>query len=193
MPKIILASKSPRRQELFKILDLEFEMEESDYEEDLEKALKPKELAIFLSQGKAKAVASQHKNENAVIIAADTLIAFQDKILGKPSSKEEALKILWTMRGKCHSVITGLTIINTQTGKTESKAVETRVYFRKFSKEEVKNYVATGEPQDKAGAYGIQGLGQLLIEKIEGDYSNVVGLPLGTLARSLKKFGLKVI
>lgn len=191
MPKIILASQSPRRQALFKILGLEFEMEESNYQENLKKDLKPKDLAIFLSQGKAKAVAIQ--NKDAVIIAADTLIAFENKVLGKPASQEEAFKMLWEMRGKYHSVITGLTIINAQTGKTESKAVETRVYFRKFSKEEVKNYVATGEPQDKAGAYGIQGLGQLLIEKIEGDYSNVVGLPLGALARSLKKFGLKVI
>lgn len=191
MKQIILASKSPRRKELFQILGLEFKTEESNFEENLDKNPPPKKLAIFLSQGKAKAVAKNHKD--AIIIAADTLVAFQNKILGKPQSPQCAFKMLNGISGKPHSVVTGFTVIDSKTGKTVSEAMETKVYFRKFSPREIKNYIKTGEPLDKAGAYAIQGLGQLLIKKIEGSYSNVVGLPLTALAQSLKKFGINVL
>lgn len=191
MRKIILASGSPRRKELLQILGLQFDLEESNYKEELEKKRNPKELACFLSQNKAKAVAQKHKD--AIVIAADTLIVFQGKILGKPRSREDAQEMLRRISNKSHSVITGFTIIDTRKNKTISQTVETKVYFRKLSEKEIENYVKTGEPQDKAGAYGIQGLGQILIQRIEGDYANVVGLPLGALAQSLKEFKINVI
>jgi len=191
MRKIILASRSPRRRELFKILDLPFVTEESDYEEDLTKKLTPKQLAVTMSRGKARAVAKNKKD--AIVIAADTLISFQNKILGKPHSRKHAFVMLSKMSGKVHSVITGYTIIDTKTKKILSKAIETKVYFRKLKPQEIKNYIKTDQPLDKAGAYGIQGLGQLLIQKIEGNHSNVVGLPLGALVQSLKKFNVNIL
>lgn len=191
MAQIILASGSPRRKELLQILGLKFSVVESNYKEDLKQNLKPRALAIFLSQAKAKVAAIQY--QNAIIIAADTLISFQNKILGKPQSPEDAFKMLWQMRGKAHAVISGFTILDAKSGKMDSHAVETKIFFRKFSAQEIKNYIHTGETLDKAGAYSIQGLGQLLIAKIEGDYTNVVGLPLAALAQSLKKFGIKII
>ncbi len=191
MRKIILGSRSPRRRELFKILSLPFVTEESDYEEDLTKKLTPKKLAVTMSQGKARAVAKNKKD--AIVIAADTLIAFQNKILGKPRSRKHAFAMLSKMSGRVHSVITGYTIIDTKTKKNLSKAIETKVYFRKLKPQEIKNYIKTDQPLDKAGAYGIQGLGQLLIQKIEGDYSNVVGLPLSSLVQSLEKFNVNVL
>ncbi len=191
MRKIILASKSPRRKELFGILGIPFVCEESNFEEDIEQTFPPRELACYLAQGKAQAVAPKHPN--AIIIAADTLIALGNQVLGKPHTPEKAREMLQMMSGKSHSVITGYAILDTQTNKAVSRAVETKVYFRKLSAKEIENYVKTKQPLDKAGSYGIQGLGQLLIQKIEGDYSNVVGLPLSALAQDLKKFGVKII
>jgi len=191
MRKIILASKSPRRRELFKILGVPFVIKESDYEENLTKKMEPKELAITMSQGKARTIAKKQKD--AIVIAADTLISFQNKVLGKPRSEKDAFSMLSQMSGKVHSVITGYTILDTKTKKNLSKAVETKVYFRKLKSQEIKNYIKTSQFLDKAGAYGIQELGQLLIEKIEGNYSNVVGLPLGSLVQSLKQFDINIL
>lgn len=191
MKKIILASASPRRKEILEITGLKFKVCVSDYEEDLALPLRPRELARFLSRKKAEAVSAKYKN--AVIIAADTFIVFKDSLLGKPHTDKEAEKMLTMLNGKAHAVITGFTILDTGTGRKVSRSVETKVYFKQLSKEEIRAYVRSKEPLDKAGAYAIQGLGAVFIEKIEGDYFNVVGLPLCALMDSLKKFGVDVL
>ena len=191
MKKIILASASPRRKKILKITGLDFDVCASDYKEDLTLSLKPRELARFLSRKKAEAVA--HKNKNTIIIAADTFIVFKKRLLGKPHTEKEAEKMLGMLNGKAHSVITGFTIMDTGSGKILSRSVETKVYFRKLGKEEIIAYARSGEPLDKAGAYAIQGSGAIFIEKIEGDFFNVMGLPLCSLTECLKKFGVYVL
>jgi septum formation protein len=191
MKTVILASASPRRKELLEKIGLKFEAEPSNYEEDISPKLKPRELAESLSFEKAKVAAGSHKN--ALVIAADTFIVFRGKILGKPKTETQAKKMLETINGKPHSVITGFTIIDTENNKAISKSVETKVYIKRLTPNEVDAYVKSGEPLDKAGAYAIQGLGSVIVEKIEGDYFNVMGLPLSALAESLKEFGVHIL
>ncbi len=189
--KIVLASSSPRRKELLAITGLSFTVDPSSYEEVLRPGINPRLLARLLSSEKAKTVA--RKYPNALVIAADTFIVYGDALMGKPHTEKEAIRMLGLLNGKAHSVVTGLTIIDTETGKSVSRSVETKVWFRKLKKKEILSYVRTGEPLDKAGAYAIQGLGSLIVEKIEGDYFNVIGLPLNSLADALKKFGVYVL
>ena len=191
MKKIILASASPRRKEILGTTGLKFDICVSDYEEDLSMKKEPRALARFLSGKKAEEVA--HKYRNAIIIAADTFIVFKDKLLGKPHTAKEAAKMLNMLNGKAHSVITGFTVLDTGSKKLVSRSIETKVYFKKLTQKEIKAYVSTKEPLDKAGAYAIQGLGAALIEKIDGDFLNVVGLPLSALTEILKKFGINVL
>jgi len=191
MRKIILASASPRRKEILKITGLNFAVCTSDYEEEINLPLRPRELARFLSRKKAEVVA--HKYKNAVIIAADTFIVFKNRLLGKPRTDKEAEKMLGMLNGKMHSVITGFTIIDTANNKILSRSVETKVYFKKLGVEEISAYVSSKEPLNKAGAYAIQGLGAVFIKKIDGDFFNVMGLPLCALTESLKKFRVHVL
>ena len=191
MKTIILASASPRRKEILEITGLKFKVDASDYEENLNLKLNPHKLARFLSGEKAKIVSRKYKN--ALIIAADTFIVFKSKILGKPHTEKEAKKMLNSLNNRSHSVITGFTIIDTGNNKKISKSVETKVWFKKLSHKELDSYVKTKEPLDKAGAYAIQGIGALLIRKIEGDYFNVIGLPLSDLVENLKKFGVSAL
>lgn len=191
MRTIILASASPRRKGLLTLIGLKFRVDVSDYEEDLGLKLKPHELAKYLSLEKARAVA--HKYNDAIIIAADTFIVFRGKLLGKPHTEKEAMRMLTILNGKSHSVITGYTVLDTHIGKKSSCSVETKVWFRKMTDSELRAYVRTGEPLDKAGAYAIQGIGSLIVKKIEGDYFNVIGLPVASLAVTLKKFRINVM
>ena len=191
MKKIVLASASPRRKELLEKIGLKFEGEPSNHKEDINPHLKPHDLAMSISREKALAVASRHNN--AIIIAADTFIVFRGKIMGKPATEAEARKMLATLSGKSHSVITGFTIIGTDENKVSSKSVETKVHLKRLTIEEIDAYVKSQEPLDKAGAYAIQGLGAVLVEKIEGDYFNVIGLPLCALTESLKEFGIHIL
>lgn len=191
MKTIILASASPRRKELLKRIGLKFKVDPSNYEENISSELEPHELAKSLSLEKAKLVAKKHMN--ALVIAADTFIVFEGKILGKPRTETEAKEMLETISGRQHSVITGFTIIDTENNKALSKAVETKVYIRKLSSNEIDAYVESKEPLDKAGAYAIQGLGSVIVEKIEGDCFNVIGLPLSALTESLKEFGVHIL
>jgi septum formation protein len=188
---IILASASPRRKELLSLIGLKFKIDVSDYEEDLGLKLKPHELAKYISLEKARAVAQKYKD--ALIIAADTFIVFRNYLLGKPHTDSEALRMLILLNGRVHSVVTGYTVLDTRTGKKSSCSAETKVWFRKMTIDELRAYVKTGEPLDKAGAYAIQGIGSLIIKKIEGDYFNVIGLPVASLAETLKKFGIRVL
>lgn len=191
MKEVILASASPRRKELLEKIGLRFKVEPSNYEEDMPSGLEPHELARKISLEKAKVVASKH--ENAIVIAADTFIVFGDQILGKPHTEKEARKMLETISGKSHSVITGFSIIDIGASKTLSKSVETKIYIRKLTPAEIEAYVKSKEPLDKAGAYAIQGLGAVFVEKIEGDYFNVIGLPLSALTEALKEFGINIL
>ncbi len=188
--KIILASSSQRRKELLKITGLKFRVAASDYDEDMDLGLKPRQLARFISHKKAAAAATKYKD--AIVIAADTFIVFGGKLLGKPKNTAVAGSMLKALNGKTHSVITGFTIIDTGNNKKLSRSVETKVFFRKLTTKEIESYIRTKEPLGKAGAYAIQGLGAFLIKKIEGDYFNVIGLPLSALIEGLKKFGIYI-
>jgi septum formation protein len=189
--KIILASASPQRKELLEKIGLKFQVDPSNFPENLRQDLPPEGVVKFISIGKASTVAVKYPD--AIIIAADTIGVLKDRIIGKPHTSEEASKMLQSMSGKIHRVITGLTLIDTSSGKMLTRTVETKVRFKKLSPAEIQFYVQSGEPQDKAGGYAIQGMGALIVEKISGDYYNVVGLPLSTLADCLKEFGVYVL
>jgi len=191
MRQIILASASPRRRELLALTGLKFRVDPGDYQEDMSIPLDPHRLGRFLSLEKAKSVAPRHGD--ALIIAADTFIVFRGGLLGKPHKAGEAKRMLLMLNGKKHSVITGFTILDTASGKRLSRSVETKVTFGKLTEEEIDAYVRSGEPLDKAGAYAIQGLGSVVVKEIEGDYFNVIGLPLSALAEGLKKFGIEIL
>ena len=191
MRKIILASASPRRRELMEKLGLQFEVIPGNEEENIDVTIAPHKLAQELSYKKSRAVAD--KNKNALVIAADTFIVFQGKVMGKPLTDSEAYAMLQTLSGKSHKVITGFTILDTESGKSISRSIETKVLMKKLTPAEINNYVMSGEPLDKAGAYAIQGRGATIIEKITGDYFNVVGLPLSALAESLREFGIHIL
>ncbi|MGD0351890.1 MAG: Maf family protein [Dehalococcoidia bacterium] len=191
MKKIILASGSPRRKELLEKIGLKFEVESSNYEEDIYPGLQPHDVAQKISLKKAEIVASKHKN--VVIIAADTFIVFDGQILGKPSTANESREMLQKLNGKSHSVITGFSVIDTAKNKTLSRSVETIVFLKKLTQSEIDTYVKSKEPLDKAGGYAIQGLGAVIVDRIEGDYLNVVGLPLSALTEALKEFGIHIL
>jgi septum formation protein len=189
---IVLASSSPRRRQLMESIGLHFIVDVERLEEDrLVAGTDPHQEAARLSLKKARSVAARHPD--AVIIAADTFGVLDGRYLGKPQNARHAVRMLKSMSGKCHKVISGFTIIDTSTNLIATRTVETQVYFRSLSLSEITAYVNTGEPLDKAGAYAIQGLGSVLVEKIEGDYYNVVGLPLCTLAVALKEFDIEVL
>lgn len=191
MKKIILASQSPRRKQLLEQIGLKFEIDPSNYEEDMTLKMEPNKLAEFLSLGKAKDVAQKHKD--SIIISADTIVAIDGEVFGKPKTSERAKYMLQKFSGKAHSVITGFTIIDTEANKEITKSVETKVYFKNLSEKEIDAYIATGEPLDKGGGYAIQGLAALFVEKIEGDYFNIVGLPILSLTIELKDFGINIL
>lgn len=188
MKQIILASTSPRRKQLLEKLGFSFKCIKSNFDEKLNPRLKPRGNAEYLSEGKAMAIAGKH--DNALIIAADTFICFQDEILGKPESIAAAKRMLKKLSGKSLDVITGFTILDTASKKKVTKSVETKVFMKKLSQRELDGYLATGEPLDSAGGFKIQGKGSALIERIEGDYFAVVGLPVHGLIEELKKFGV---
>jgi len=190
-PLIVLASASPRRKELLALTGLKFTVDAGDYEENLGISLKPHDLAKFLSREKACAVS--HKYRNALIIAADTFIVFKNELMGKPHTAREAVRMLTLLSGTSHDVITGYTVLHTKSGKTVSRSVETKVWFKKLSPAEIRAYVKTREPLDKAGAYAIQGRGSLIVKKIDGDYCNVIGLPLAALSDTLRSFGVRLL
>ena len=191
MKTIILASASPRRKELLERIGLKFDVEAGNYEEEIIAGIEPHELVRQLSLKKAQAVAVGHKN--VIIIAADTIGVLGNKILGKPHTEDEARKMLKEISGKPHTVITGFTILDTATDKVLSETVDTKVYIKQLTLPEIDAYVKTGEPLDKAGAYAIQGLGAVIVEKIEGDYYNVMGLPLNALVEALKEFTINIM
>ncbi len=186
-----MASASPRRAELLRQVGLNFAIDPATGSEPPFSGSDPHAYARQLSLAKAIAVAPRHPD--ALIIAADTFGMVEGQFIGKPHTADEAQKMLSSLSAKSHAVITGFTVLDTVTGRHVSRSVETTVRFRALSQEEISAYLATGEPLDKAGAYAIQGKGAVLVECIEGDYANVVGLPLAALSETLKLFGFNVL
>ena len=182
--KIILASASPRRQELIKMITEDIIVNPCDCDETIKSGLVGKEIAEYLSKIKGEAVKEQFKND--IIVSADTIVCLNNKVLGKPKSREDAFSMLRSLSGNTHSVFTGVTIIKGEKQKTFSQ--ETKVTFYDLSDEEIYEYVDSGDVYDKAGSYGIQGKGGLLVKGINGDYFNVVGLPVARLQRELEDF-----
>lgn len=191
MKKIILASASPRRRELLEQLGLEFSIQVSNVDEDIKEYNSPEELVEKLSYIKAQDVAKCDRS--CIIIGADTIVVHNGQILGKPADENDAEKMLQALKNQTHWVITGFTVLDTETGKYLTTHEKTIVNFKDYSTEEIHAYIATGEPMDKAGSYGIQGLGGVLVHSIEGCYFNVVGLPISKLADILKEFNIRVL
>jgi len=184
---LILASRSPRRRELLSLLTPDFIVIPP---EDGEGGTgTPEERAIFAAHAKAHEVA---KRASGVIIGADTLVTLDDMILGKPRSRAEARRFLEMLSGREHAVITGLCVLSTWSGEEVTAAERTLVYFRTITPSEIERYLDIGEYLDKAGGYAIQGRGGLFVERICGDYHNVVGLPLDLLRSLLREVGLRV-
>ncbi|MBU1149175.1 septum formation inhibitor Maf [Patescibacteria group bacterium] len=188
---IILASSSPRRKQLLKQLGLDFEVVPSKYQEDMSLRLAPDRLVKKFARGKGLEVAS--RQPKGIVISADTVISLGDKVLGKPHTEAVAKKTLRKISNKTINIITGYSVIDCQSKKIVTKSVITKVKIKKLTNQEINNYVKTKEPLDKAGAFGIQGLGALLVTRIEGDYFNVVGLPLYDLVKTLNKFGVNIL
>ena len=182
MKKIILASASPRRKELLEQIGLSFQIEPARGEEHITSVI-PREVVEELSYQKAMEVAELHRDEDALILGADTIVVYDNQIMGKPADEEEAKAMLRQLSGKTHCVFTGVTAVlwenKEKTVRTFSE--KTEVTFYPMSEEEIMFYVKTREPMDKAGAYGIQGIGAKYIQAICGDYNNVVGLPVARL------------
>ncbi|HHV98274.1 MAG TPA: septum formation inhibitor Maf [Clostridiaceae bacterium] len=196
MKDIILASASPRRYELLKQIGLEFEVVPSDVDEDADTIHAPEELVKELAYKKALSVAKMLNRQcparDALVIGADTIVV-KDGILGKPQNEQSAYEMLKSLGGGWHDVITGISVVSSCDLRSFTDFEKTRVKMRPFDDRIIRNYINTREPQDKAGAYGIQGMGALLVERIEGCYFNVVGLPLFKLSRVLEKFGVYVL
>ncbi|MGD9677323.1 MAG: nucleoside triphosphate pyrophosphatase [Vulcanibacillus sp.] len=191
MKKIVLASKSPRRKELLESIGLNFTVHSSDAEEVFKNDALPWEVVEQLALMKAESI-SFHYND-AIIIGADTIVVYEDTILGKPKNEMEAFEMLKKLQGQIHQVFSGLALINTSTGFFLVSHRMTKVHMNPLTDDEIHFYINTKEPLDKAGSYGIQGIGSLFIEKIEGDYYNVVGLPLSLLKELLTSLKVDIV
>lgn len=187
---LILASASPRRQELLRMLGLTFTVTTADINETMDPAKGAEVEVARICRAKAEAVLPQ-TGPDTVIIAADTIVCVDDRILGKPHSPDEAREMLRMLSGRTHQVRTGVTVCSHEKSITEVDT--TGVRFRTLSDSEIDAYVKTGEPMDKAGAYGIQGRASIFAEALEGDYFNVMGLPLCRLSQILQQFGIAVL
>ena len=186
--QVILASASPRRLALLQQIGIEATVCPADFEEVRGSAVQAEDVVLANAVGKCQAVV-KIKGDSLPVIAADTVVVAEGVILGKPQDAEEAVKMLKQLSGKTHKVLTGIAIA--YAGEILAEVCETKVVFRELSEDEIKQYVATGEPLDKAGAYGIQGKGAVLVEKIDGCYNNVVGLPLTRMQLILAKLGVR--
>ncbi len=186
----ILASASPRRRELLERIGLHFTIEAADTDETLVPGLSPAEQVMRLSRNKACAIAARHP-EDPVILSADTVVVLEDTILGKPADADDARRMLHALSGRTHHVLTGVTVL--QGSHCQTRCEVTEVHFAALSDAEIDAYVATGEPLDKAGAYGIQGYAAVFATGISGDYYNVMGLPLHTAAKMLRQAGIPVL
>jgi septum formation protein len=188
VPHIILASASPRRAELLRSAAIPFTVDVADIAEDLKAGEKPVEHAERLAREKAEVVAN--RNPGKIVLGADTIVLVDDQILGKPRDPADAKRMLGLLSGRAHQVITGVAIVflESEYRKLETRSEKTEVFFDKLTPADIEAYIATREPMDKAGAYAIQGIASRWITKIEGDYANVVGLPVALVWEMLQKF-----
>lgn len=186
---LILASNSPRRRELLEQIGLSFTIDPADVDEQILIGETPEDYAVRVARDKAR-VAAQ-RSGRGIVIAADTIVVLGREVLGKPSDHKDAARMLTLLSGREHRVITGLIVMDAATGRATARTVVTKVWFRALRTSEIDAYVATGEPMDKAGAYGIQEKGALLVDRIEGCYFNVVGLPLAVLGEILEAFNIR--
>ena len=191
MSQIVLASGSPRRRELLERVGVtDFTVRVPEVEEYFPEGLTPPEVVSYISREKAEAAVKLCGPED-IVITADTMVFLDDQRLGKPRDEAHALEMLTALQGRRHTVCTGVTLL--QGAKRLTQSESTDVFFRSATEEELRRYIATGEPMDKAGAYGVQGRGALLVERLEGDFFNVMGLPVLRLARMLESFGVSLL
>jgi septum formation protein len=188
--KIILASRSPRRKALLEGLGLTFDICPSEVEERVKEGESPKEHTMRLASEKAEKAALARGE--GLIIGADTVVVINGTILGKPENLGEAKKMLKRLSGRTHTVVTAFCVLDTLSGEKITKAVESRVKIKEMTDKEIDDYLETGEPLDKAGAYAIQGIGKFIVESVKGSYTNVVGLPTEVLEEVLKEFNVTV-
>ncbi|MGC9002531.1 MAG: Maf family protein [Dictyoglomus sp.] len=190
--EIILASNSPRRIYLLGQIGIDFKVVSPNVEEEGNSERRsPVDIVKSNALKKVQKVAEEYRN--AIIIGADTVVVLDGEIIGKPKDERDAIRILKRLRDRYHFVFSGVAVMETPEEKVLTSVVRSKVKMRDYSDEEIERYVATGEPMDKAGAYGIQGKGALLVEKIEGDYYNIVGLPLVRLNSLLNRFGYRLL
>ena len=191
MAQIVLASGSPRRRELLERIGVtDFVVRVPAVEENFPEGLSPQEVVSYISREKAEAAAGLCGPED-IVITADTMVFLDEQRLGKPRDEAHALEMLTALQGRKHTVCTGVSVCQGARRLTETESTD--VFFRPAAEEELRRYIATGEPMDKAGAYGVQGRGALLVERLEGDFFNVMGLPVLRLARMLERFGVSLL
>ena len=182
--KVILASASPRRKEILQNTKLNFDIQKSDIEEVILENESPEDMVVRLAYEKAFDVAK--RNTDRLVIGADTIVALDNEVLGKPKDQNEAYQMIKRLSNKTHKVITGISLINLKENKIIKEYVVSFVTFKDLSEDSIKDYINTNESLDKAGSYGIQGYGALLVKNIQGDYFNIVGLPISRLSDLLK-------
>jgi septum formation protein len=208
-PILVLASASPRRLQLLSDLGLKFEVFPSDIDETIEPGLTPEQVALNLAQGKAQSVGKRIYNQFAlsnikhdqsgkeanklVVLGADTIVVLNGEIIGKPQSPADAETMLQKLAGKCHTVYTAVAVLQLPTGKIDTRCLASKVYMREMTKEEVVTYVATKEPLDKAGSYALQGIGSAFVDRIDGCYTNIIGLPVPTTVELLRQAGITIL
>ena len=188
--QLVLASASPRRRELLQQIGLEFQVIPSRADEQILQGETPEEHVIRLSFDKATEVAGRENISGRWFIGSDTIVLCDHQILGKPRDEAHAATMLKQLSGREHQVLSGYAIIDRKTKQQRTEAVSTKVWFRQLTDDEIARYIATGEPDDKAGAYAIQGIGICFVARIEGSYTNVVGLPLCKLTLAMKELGV---
>lgn len=189
MANIVLASGSPRRQELLQRIGItDFTVRVPEADESYDPSMTPEEIVCHISRKKSMALNS---TPDEIVITADTMVFLDDKRLGKPADEEDALRMLTALQGRHHTVCTGVTV--RQGEHMLTRAASTHVYFRSATQQELRAYIRGGEPMDKAGSYGVQGQGALLVERIDGDFFNVMGLPVLLLSRMLQQFGIDLL
>lgn len=191
MRQIILASSSPRREEILKKIRLPFIVKKSYYKENNASGLSPDALVKKLAFGKAEKVSKKYKN--SIIIAADTLVVLKDKVLGKPATAKQAKDMLVKLQGKSHIVITGVCVMDADNKKIVIFSSLARVFLKPLTVEQINTYIKTGEWTDKAGGYGMQDYASMFVKKVEGDFLGAVGLPISKLVDVLEEFGIKII
>jgi septum formation protein len=190
-PPLILASASPRRSQLLKQLELDFEVVPTATLELHQEHLSPVEIAQLNAHRKARSVAK--KNPDVIVIGADTIVALKNRIFGKPRTREEAVEMLLALQGKVHTVVTGVSLIHLRTYQERLFAETTRVHFKRLTREQVEAYLSRINPLDKAGGYAIQEHGEMIIQKIAGSRTNVIGLPLERLKSELERLAQPVL